>query len=172
METTQSTTDKAKTVNNALRLITKFRALEAAPLEKGYSLIKEVGPKHLVSHLRDKWHHNRGDFGSFYLNLDYKIQYAFLNFWGMATSEDSDYIKRIEANPVATLFEKPTGFLKVARQVLLYFNNTGIGDSNDKVTHYNLPEDRFGNSANWGKYLLEQNMYDQVRIIMEILKEV
>lgn len=154
-----------------LRLIIKYRDLENAPLSRAYLLIREVAPKDIAAHVRDKWHHHQKDFASFYLNLDYGLQLRFLNFWGVADLADFDFVRRKRENPRETLFEEPSGFLSTAKRVLLYFNNAGIGDSNDKVRHYYLPENRYGNSANWGKYLLSLNMAEQVRIIMEILND-
>jgi hypothetical protein len=163
----------AETIANVLRLIEKYRRIENATLTSGFAFIKEISRPGLEKHLCGHWKGKNKSFGSFYLNLDHKLQFSILNFWAITHSLDEQYINRVEEDPRAMLFERPTGFLSVAQKLLLFFENHGINPDpagDGSVDLRVIPKaKRFGNSANWGDYIISLPLSERVRVLSEIL---
>ena len=159
-------------VLTAQNFIIAYREIEKASPKMGQDLIRYLEKhKSTAQHLCDSWLGRNQDWGSFYLNLSHEFQYKILKFWGMEEQEGDEYVKQVEKNPQKMLFAPVPDCIMWPHQLLIFFNNHGISEkpTND-VFLTRLPgEDRqYGNSANWGDYLLSLPLQEQQSVIQQI----
>jgi hypothetical protein len=155
-------------------LLSGYRKLEVAPLETGFEVIKRTAKSYQVNHLCGHWRSKKKDFGAYYLNLDYKCQFSLLNSFGIYDDIDKAFIAEFEADERKMLFVRPKGILKAAHAVLIFFNNHGIstnpaGDGSVNLNVLPAKNKQYGNSANWGAYMLALPSDERNRILAEIL---
>jgi hypothetical protein len=175
METTTIST------RSVLKFIERYRALEKATYQEGYNLIYRLGLNvSTYQHLCDHWKGKKKHFANFFLNLGHETQIKLIQQWGFVDPADEAYLSRKEDNPVSVLFTDPPATVKAFHKLLLFFNNHGIESFNTYTAHYSqreipgftltvLPPEkkRFGNSANWGDYIL--SLEDPDYVIRQIL---
>lgn len=141
-------------IKNTVLFIHEYRSMENAPVKVGKNLIRAViEDRHRAEHLCDSWAGRNGDFGSFFLNLSHETQGLFMEYWGIPVSELAEYSRRKEENPISVLFGGEPEEVTWIHKLMLYFNNHGIGDYKDIILP-SLPTERYGNSRNWGAYIL------------------
>lgn len=113
----------------------------------------------------DKWHHNRKDFGSFYLgSLSYMDALRLLRFYGITDAADQDYITACKLDHTYEFLNPPPPTTEMFHKMMLFFNNHGISHTPIPGMHLETiadPKNRFGNSKNWGKYILGLKNPDQ-----------
>ena len=185
METNNQITHSGTDIKNCLQFIVEYRKLESLSYDKGSELIKTIFsayPEHIhqVSHLLDQWKWKKKDFGSFYLNLGAKTKVVIYSYFGITDPYDVIYLDKIKTDSMATLFAKPSNTYRRLNNVVMFFNNHGI---NPRTTEYltlspvpafngksfDEKNPSYGNSKNWGKYILSLPEQEQIRIIEVIL---
>jgi len=141
-------------VKDTVLFIHEYRSMESSPVSVGKKLITALfGNTHISEHLCDSWAGRKGDFGSFFLNLGHEKQGLFIEYWGIPVPALSEYSKRKNENPISVLFGGEPEVVTWIHKMMLYFNNHGIGDYRDIILP-SLPVERYGNSKNWGNYIL------------------
>jgi hypothetical protein len=174
------TPQKKLTIADIIHFISSYRKFEKAPLKEGYTLIKKLFPEHLHDHICSHWRNKERCFSSFFLNLSHRNMLLFLHEWGIKSEEDNKYIKERDTDPMNTVFLKPPSVVNTLRLIVLFFNNHGIADiyerdENDKsiiaIKLSRLPrsDKRFGNSKNWGDYILSLPAPEQADLLKKII---
>lgn len=154
---------------NALAFIKAYRAMEQNTLPTNRKLIKATVEDSQFKHLFSSWAGRENDFGSFFLNLSYKTQAAFLLTFGIGVPGYGSYVSELEISPTAYVYATPPFLVSQLHELLKFFNNNGIDQyAVPGTTLYFLPNDRYGNSANWGKYILSLSMPYQLAILKQI----
>ncbi|CCH57561.1 hypothetical protein BN8_p06747 (plasmid) [Fibrisoma limi BUZ 3] len=154
-------------LDQILHFIYSYRQLEKLPLEDGFAELRAITPKvlgdnerelkELRQHFRNQWYDKERSFGQFYLNLAHYRQVYLLNFWGIQDWQDEEYLGTCLRNPFVRIAGRPPAKAFQLHQLVKYMENHGISSPlTDGVMLTNLPEmeKRFGNSANWGDYVL------------------
>ena len=154
-------------LEDILHFIRFYRQLEQLPLEDGFALLRTITPevlgdnekelKELRQHFRNQWYSKERGFGQFYLNLSHYRQVYLLNFWQIQDWQDEEYLGTCLRNPFVRVAGRPPAKAFQLHQLLKYMENHGINPQlTDEITLTDLPEmkKRFGNSANWGDYIL------------------
>lgn len=157
------TTLNRPTTEQLLTFINSYRELEKSSTRKANDIIKEVftitsDSLQIYFHLCDSFAEKNKSFGQFFLNLEYiRIIYA-VRSWGIIDPLDEQYVKNCNEDMHFEFLNEPTGVSHAIRLMILFFANRGI-DSNPIPGMYleNLPTQqkmRYGNTANWGDYVL------------------
>lgn len=164
-------------IDNCILFIITYRALEKLKLKDGVSYISDVyknETKWKLEHVVDMWKEKKGNFGTFYLNLDSELKIRLYGYFGVSDETDRKYLNRIGENPGAALFLNTSHTYTRLRNLMVFFLNHSIGES--PAPWLSLPlkglpatESSYGNSANWGKYILSLPSIQQEKIIRTIL---
>lgn len=154
-------------LDDIVQFIRSYRVLEQMPLEDGFAHLRAITPvilgedeaelKELRQHFRDQWYSKERRFGRFFLNLSHYRQVYLLHLWGIQDWQDEEYIGTALQNPFFRVAGRPPAKALQLHQLVKYFENHGITYWPGSSTLLDdLPEDnkRFGNSANWGDYIL------------------
>lgn len=147
-----------------LRFIRNYRALENSTYAEGFNFFRKFidasGQSHLYEHLCSHWKGKRKDFGSFFMNLDTPNQIRILHLWGIHDPGDQAYLS-LDADPITFLVAQPPATISKLVKILIFFNNHGIESFPPYASlpglHLTvLPQAkrRYGNTANWGHYIL------------------
>jgi hypothetical protein len=147
--------------------IRSYRALEQMPLEDGFAHLRAISPpilgddqqeeKQLRQHFRNQWYDKERHFGLFYLNLSHDRQIYLLHHWNILDWQDGEYLGTALHNPYFRVMARPPGKALQLHQLLKFFENHGINKQlTGGITLTELPPEnkRYGNSANWGDYIL------------------
>ncbi|ADB42802.1 hypothetical protein [Spirosoma linguale] len=154
-------------LDEILNFIRAYRTLEQMPLEDGFAHLRAISPmllgekegelKELRQHFRNQWYDKERHFGLFYLNLSHYRQIYLLNHWEIRDWQDNEYIGMTLRNPYFRIVGRPPAKALQLHQLLKFFENHGINPQlTGQITLTELPDSdkRFGNSANWGDYIL------------------
>lgn len=156
-----------------IKFTAAYRMMEAATVNTGKRIIKQVVPAHQVKHLCNSWAGRQNDFGSFFLNLSHQNQGRFILHFGIPLDGFDAFDSEIANDPAAYVYAKPPFLVDLIHHIILFFNNHAIEDSSfSEFVLPGSPADRFGNSANWGEYLLSLSVQDQLRVLEHIVKEI
>ncbi|TDE09769.1 hypothetical protein [Dyadobacter psychrotolerans] len=161
-------------IKDAITFIHEYRSMENADMATNERLIKRVvTPTWKADHLCDSWGGRRNNFGSFFLNLDHMTQGDFIEGWGMEIPALHAYKTAYEQNPISVVFADPPITIKWLHELLKYFSNNGIGDRSDLILS-NLPdqEKRYGNSTNWGNYILSLSTEGRELVLHQLYNQV
>jgi hypothetical protein len=137
-----------------ITFIKEYRKLENKLLRDS---IKEIRYIFQNDHLISSWEGRKGNFGDFYLNLSPAAQFRFLEYWQLDDQEAHEYVSRVKTDEMTMLFVTPPPSINLSYQVVLFFYNHPIDShSIPGIELKDLPEhDKcYGNSANWGDYIL------------------
>ena len=158
-----------------LHFIRSYRALEQMPLEDGFAQLRAISPiipgddaaelKELRQHFRNQWYSKDRHFGQFYLNLSHYRQIYLLHRWGIRDWQDEEYLGTALRNPFFRIAGRPPAKALQLHQLLKFFENYGINPQlTADITLTELPEEDkcFGNSANWGDYILSLTNPEQL----------
>jgi hypothetical protein len=139
-----------------------------------YQFIRNaVKDKYTAEHLCRSWNGREQDFGDFYLNLSNNIRYQFLKIWGLSHPDGDMYVNQISKNEIAMLWADVPLCIDWPTELLKFFYNHGIIEECEKgVNLINLPQDKncYGNSSNWGDYLLSLSEDGQRIVLNQIAK--
>lgn len=162
-------------LDEILHFIKSYRRLEQLPLEDGFAELRAITPtvlgdfplelKDLRQHFRNHWYAKERSFGQFYLNLPHYRQVFLLNHWGIVDWQDQEYIGTALVNPFFRIARRPPAKAYQLHQLLKFFENHGINkELVQGITLTDLPEfkKRFGNSSNWGDYILSLENPEQL----------
>lgn len=154
-------------LEDILHFIHSYRQLEQLPLQDGFAQLRAISPNglgedaielaELRQHFRNQWYDKQSHFGLFFLNLSHYRQVYLLNHWGIQDWQDSEYIGTALRNPFFRIAGRPPAKALQLHQLLKFFENHGICQQlTSTITLTELPaaDKRFGNSANWGDYIL------------------
>jgi hypothetical protein len=150
-----------------LQFIRAYRTLEQMPLEDGFAHLRAVSPvlpgedeaevKELRQHFRNQWYTKERHFGLFFLNLSHFRQIYLLHLWDIRDWQDEEYLGTALRNPFFRITGRPPAQAWQLHQLIKFFENHSINPQpTPQITLSELPEGdkRFGNSANWGDYIL------------------
>ncbi|OQP65546.1 hypothetical protein A3860_17940 [Niastella vici] len=158
----------------AIRFIESYRQLEKGTKAEAHNvIINVVKDKYTAGHLCRSWNGRQQDFGDFYLNLSNSIRYLFLKFWGLSHPDGDRYVDLVRQNEIAMLWADVPHCIEWFTELLKFFNNHGIiKQCETGVTLVNLPPDYkcYGNSCNWGNYLLSLQDEGRRTVLNQIAK--
>ncbi|GLU56443.1 hypothetical protein Dfri01_59040 [Dyadobacter frigoris] len=161
---------KIELISSAVLFIEKYRKMELADNKSNEHFIKKVvSTDWIAEHLCDAWRQKRNDFGDFFLNLDDSIQGDFIEAWGISVPGLKSYKDELEDNPEYGWDNQPPEMIFWLFGLVKYFYNNGIGGRKDVILPVEPPEDkRFGNSTNWGDYILSMSGYGRDMVLHQI----
>lgn len=149
------TTELKITPGMVIRFIKSYRNLEKASLSEGYRIIRQVihDDSILASHLCDHWRWKKKGFGHFFLNLDDDVMTRIVTSWSIP----NDY-----------------KIIFLLRHFVKYFENNGIDEDLPSIKETGikkLPAVKkcFGNSKNWGDFILSLQPEKQKELLQWIL---
>lgn len=174
---------KEEDIENCLDFIKEYRKLEKMQIVPAKDILENIfadEPIHKVDRVIEQWKLKKKDFGSFYLNIDVPLRIKIYNSFGIEDSSDKEYLVKIKNDPRAILFEKQSVTYNRLHNLIVFFNNYGITDNPaEYLKLINTPkfsgrsfdpnDPTFGNTKNWGKYILSLQDLEQKRVISDIL---
>lgn len=92
-----------------------------------------------------------------FLNLSHFRQIYLLHLWTIRDWQDEEYLGTALRNPFFRIAGRPPAKALQLHQLIKFFENHGINAQlTPQITLTELPEEDkcFGNSANWGDYIL------------------
>jgi len=155
-------------VNAAIEFITTYRRMEKQSYAEGFDTIGKCVKAHQRTHLCGSWQGRKRDFGSFFLNLSCASQGAFIEHWGIKIEGYREYCQSVSDHPGAAFFLDPPPMIHWLRELMKFFNNHSVTDECAPGIRLNPQppkRDQFGNSANWGKYILKLKRIDAVKLL-------
>jgi hypothetical protein len=153
----------------AIAFIKAYREMEQRSLGANKKFIKTIIEAHQFKHLYESWAGRENDFGSYFLNLSHKNQGVFLLKFGIEVPSFQEYLTEIEIIPQAYAYANPPFIIMQLHELLKFFYNNGIHEKAvPGIEIYHLPENCYGNSTNWGNYILSLAMPDQLAILKQI----
>ncbi|MVT12496.1 hypothetical protein [Chitinophaga tropicalis] len=159
-------------VLTATKFINAYREVEKGAPKKAEDIINYLEKhKPTAQHLCSSWRGRKQDWGSFYLNLSHKFQHKILKFWGLADPAGEEYAHQVEESPAKMLFADVPDSIIWPHELLKFFNNHGIDEIPETgITLSSLPPDdrRYGNSANWGDYVLALPAAEREQLLHQI----
>lgn len=167
--------------DTALHFIRCYRRLEQMPLEDGFAELRCVATsddkkeeQRLRNHFRAHWYSKERAFGRFYLNLPHYRQIYLLHQWDIKNYEDAMYLLECSRDSRFALMGPPPATTRQLHELVKFFENHSIGhEPSSDVFLSDLPDDsdkRFGNSANWGDYVL--SLPDPQAVLLQLLNRV
>lgn len=169
-------------LQDVLQFIRSYRTLEQMPLEDGFAHLRAVSPiipgddeaelNRLRQHFRNQWYDKNRQFGQFYLNLSHYRQLYLLHLWTVHDWQDEEYLGTAMRNPFFRLAGRPPAKALQLHQLIKFFENHGINQQlTPEITLTELPQEdkRFGNSANWGDYIL--SLRDPESLLRRLIDE-
>lgn len=160
--------------NEDIQFISSYVKMEKSSLAKVKKLLKEILPPRKFEHLYNSWvgrydkESKVGQFGSFFTNIEHKTQALFLRDWGFIIQDYEEYLRILDSNPIASLTTPPPLVIERLHYLLVFFLNNGINKEISGYSLINLPEERYGNSYNWGNYILALNKLEQYRLLSHL----
>lgn len=153
-----------------IAFITQYRLMETSQLEHGFSVILNAifsgSPEaNGLATLCRHWKYSQ-QFGQFFTNHLKKDQMIrLLNHWGIQDPDDQEYLDGCEQSySYHTTHHAPDTVTHIFRMILFFEGRGMRSDIIPGIILQGLPEsknDRFGSSANWGKYILSLNYHMQ-----------
>lgn len=156
-----------------IHFIEKYREFEDYTLSQGDQFITRVlilaDDARQINHVCGKWRGYKKDFCSLFFGTGYDFHFACFRLWNIGMPGFKEFLDIDERD---RLFESPPLPYEYYRLLLLYFNNHAISD--DFPGGYKpvkLPSFKqcYGNSKNWGKFILSRPKAEQKEIISDIL---
>jgi hypothetical protein len=156
-----------------LLFISSYVAMEESSLSKVKTFLKEILPAKKIEHLYSSWvgrydkDNKIGQFGSFFINIEHKTQALFLMSWGIDIPNYKEYLEELESTPIAYFTATPPLLTERLNYLLVFFLNHGINDI-EGYSLVDLPKERYGNSYNWGSYILSLNPIEQFKLLSHL----
>lgn len=152
-------------IDPVIHFIHSYRRLEQMPLEDGFAELACVAKSDLIEeekrlrkHFRAHWYSKNRSFGQFYLNLPQYRQIHLLHQWDLTHYEDATYLWECERDSRFALMAQAPPLARQLHGLVLFFENHSINRQvAGRIELATLPVDpdrRFGNSTNWGDYIL------------------
>ena len=121
-----------------------------------------------INHLCDHWKGKKKDFASWYLNLGTQTQIFILHALGIVSNQDEEWLSEFKRDEMTAMFMNAPDVAGSLNSLILFFNNNSIDAGtfeyhNIPTTGVNFPtqlKKRYGNSANWGDFILENCIID------------
>lgn len=160
--------------NDDILFISSYLAMEKSSLPKAKKLLMSILPTRKFDHLYNSWvgrydtQKKIGQFGSFFSNIEHRTQALFLIEWGIEISDLEDYLQKLNSSPIASLTATPPVIIERLHYLLIFFLNHGINEIVNDYSLIDLPKERFGNSYNWGNYILSLNKLEQFRLLSHL----
>lgn len=161
-------------LNEDLLFISSYVEMEKSSLTKVKKFLKSVLPPRKFDHLYSSWvgRYNKedklGQFGSFFTNIEHNTQGLFLIDWGLEIQGFEEYLQTLKSSPIASITTTPPIIIERLHYLLVFFLNNGINKVVDGYSLLNLPKERYGNSYNWGNYILALNKLEQYRLLSHL----
>ena len=155
-----------------LKFIQKYRALENSSYEMANGHIqKMLSPKMSYStiiHLCGHWKGKSKNFASWYLNLGTQTQIFILQSLGIVSDQDDKWLSEFKRDEMTGCFMNAPDKAGSLNSLILFFHNNAVDEGtfnyhNIPTTGINFPtllKKQYGNSANWGDFILANCMID------------
>ena len=159
-----------------LQFISSYMDMEKFTLPKTKKYLKDILPPRKFEHLNDSWYgrydkeNKVGQFGSFFTNIEHKTQALFIKSWGLEIPNFNEYLEEINSGPIASITTTPPVIIERLHYLLVFFLNHGINETVNGYSLVDLPIERYGNSHNWGNYILSLSKLEQFRLLSHIAK--
>lgn len=160
--------------NEDLLFISSYLTMEKSSLSKVKKNLKDILPPRKFEHFFNSWagrydeENKIGQFGSFFTNIEHKTQALFLINWGLEVPNFEEYLRILESSPIASLTTAPPLIIERLHYLLVFFLNYGIDKIVNGYSLVDLPIERYGNSYNWGNYILSLNKLEQFRLLSHL----
>jgi hypothetical protein len=159
----------ANDFTNTITFIKAYRAMEERSLPENKKLIKSIVDADQFKHLYESWAGRKNDFSSFFLNLSYKTQADFIISFGIDVPGYNDYLVELTSNHTAYAYATPPILVSQFHELVKFFYNNGIHENAVSGIKLNyLPTECYGNSKNWGNYILSLVMPYQLSVLKQI----
>lgn len=161
-------------LNEDLQFISSYVVMEKSSLAKVKNFLKDILPPRKFEHLYNSWagRYNKenkvGQFGSFFTNIEHKTQALFLRDWGLEVPNFEEYLQILQSSPIASITTTPPVIIERLHYLLVFFLNHGIDKVVNGYSLIDLPKERYGNSYNWGNYILSLNKLEQFRLLSHL----
>ena len=87
--------------------------------------------------------------------------------WGIDIPNYKEYLEELESTPIAYFTATPPLLTERLNYLLVFFLNHGINDI-EGYSLVDLPKERYGNSYNWGSYILSLNPIEQFKLLSHL----
>lgn len=157
-----------------VEFIQAYRLMEKGSDTYARSIIAKLSEQHQHGHLFAAWKGKERNFADWFLNLDVSTQGEIIRIFGQGIDDTTidKYNELKEKDPISALWLNPPPLIHRYRELLKFFYNHGINEEPAVgITLVNLPEDskRYGNSENWGEYILSLSLVQQTFVLEQIL---
>jgi len=157
----------------SIQFIQAYRRMEKGTLKFAKTVIEQLSDHHIHQHLLAAWKGKDHNFGDWFLNLSHSTQGEIIRIFGQGVDDPTidKYIIQKNSDPVATLWLDPPPLVKRYHELLKFFYNHGINEepaTGVKLPAIPVPDKRYGNSENWGEYILSLNPMQQQYVISQI----
>lgn len=163
-----------RNLNEDLQFISSYLSMEKSSLSKVKKFLKDILPPRKFEHLNNSWvgrydkENKKGQFGSFFTNIEHKTQALFLISWGLEVPNFQEYLRTLEVSPIASITTTPPEIIERLHYLLVFFLNHGIDMEVNGYSLINLPKDRYGNSYNWANYILSLDKVEQFNLLSHL----
>lgn len=144
-------------VTAALEFIFAYRELEKGDPSLVKFILNRMDHDGDKLHIYRTWIGKNQDFGEWYLNLSNITRYGILKCFGLSHPDGDGYLQRVVGNPFGQLYVDAPVCITWPTDLLIFFYNHGIQETPAAgIALEHLPDDSrcYGNSANWGDYVL------------------
>lgn len=166
-----------KLLKDALVFINMYRRFEQLPYPNAFDILCRLVSAGDARHTCDQWKSKKRQFGSFFLNLSNDTRIGFLKLWQIEDPSFDEYLDLKKNNYERYIFAQEPPVLEAMSNLLIFFLNHGIrvkpaGDSPLLLPAHTIPKSDakcYGDSTNWGKYILGLPWSEQFDVVGAIL---
>ena len=163
------------TVQQTIEFIKSYRNMEKGTLANARAIIAKLSDDRPHEHLYGAWKGKESNFGDWFLNLDHSTQSEIIRIFGQGIDDETidRYNKLKEEEPIRALWLDPPPIVFHYHELLKFFYNHGIDEEPAPgilLSDIPVPEKQYGNSANWGDYILSLTPENQENVLCSIAK--
>lgn len=164
---------KIITIIDTVQFIQAYRRMEKGSDTNARSIIWKLSDHHQHGHLFAAWKGKERNFGDWFLNLDHTTQGEIIRIFGQGIDDHTidEYNKLKEKDPIAALWLDPPPLVKRYHELLKFFYNHGINEepaTGIKLVSVPAGDKQYGNSENWGEYILSLTTLQQQYVIEQL----
>ncbi len=163
-----------KQILDTIDFIKSYRAMEKGSLANAKEIIYQLPDDEAHDHLYSAWKGKENNFADWFLNLSHSTQAHLIRIFGQGISDTSidDYIKLKNEDPIRALWMDAPPLVFRYHELLKFFYNHGINEEpapGISLMDIPKPDKQYGNSANWGDYILSLSPDKQENVLSAIV---
>jgi len=148
--------------------------MEKGTLAMAKEIIFKLPDEEVHDHLFRAWKGKEKNFGDWFLNLSHSTQASLIRIFGQGIDDSSidNYIKLKNEDPMRALWMDAPPLVSRYHELLKFFYNHGINEKpapGINLTNIPSPAKQYGNSANWGDYILSLTRDKQEIVLSAII---